>query len=448
MNGVLIPRRELFINGTWVEPVKGGRMDVIDPATEEVIGSIPAGTAEDIDQAVHCATVAFKSGPWSNSTGAYRAKYLRAFSEKIKERKEYLAKLETSDCGKPIDEALWDMDDVAGCLTYYAGLAEKLDEQPFKEIDVGMEEFKVKVCRGPIGVVALITPWNYPLLMAVWKIAPALAAGCCCVLKPSELASVTSLELASLASEIGLPEGVLNVVTGTGTAAGAPLSGHPGVAKVAFTGSVATGRAVAIAAAANVRPCSLELGGKSAAIVFADADLDKAVEWIMFGCFWTSGQICSATSRLIVEKSVQEEFLRKLKQRAESIPVRDPLTPGGRLGPVVNRTQYEKVLSYIAAGVADGGVVVTGGSRPPALVLGGGIGGGSGDGAKGSDSGSEIPDRTARIRESGSGFFIAPTVIVVDGSTGACNGGAAVGSSSSPSSSSPSSSGGLNRFWV
>ncbi|EFJ51737.1 hypothetical protein VOLCADRAFT_73155 [Volvox carteri f. nagariensis] len=351
-----VPARQLYIGGFWVAPIKGQYMDVINPATEQSFAKIPAATSEDVDAAVAAATAAFKSGHWSRTTGAYRAKFLRAIAQKLRDQKPVLAKAETMDCGKPIDEAEWDMDDVATCFDYYAGQAEALDGRNSSgpAIDVGMTEFDVRVRWEALGVVGLITPWNYPLLMAAWKVAPALAAGCCAVLKPSELASLTCLELAAIADEVQLPPGVLNVITGTGPEAGAPLSAHPGLAKVAFTGSAVTGRRVALAAAANLRPSSLELGGKSALIVFEDADVEKAVEWAMFGAFWTNGQICSSTSRLLVHQDVAPAFLEHLKKRAESINVCDPLTPDCRLGPLVNEGQYRKVLGYIEVGVRHG----------------------------------------------------------------------------------------------
>ncbi|GLI64465.1 hypothetical protein VaNZ11_007737 [Volvox africanus] len=367
-----VPFRQLFIGGSWVPPIKGRYLDVINPATEQAFTMIPGGTSEDVDAAVTAATAAFKSDRWNRTTGAYRAKFLRAMAQKIREQKSLLAKAETMDCGKPIDEAEWDMDDVATCFEYYAGQAEALDgrNSAAPAIDVGMAEFDVRVRREALGVVGLITPWNYPLLMAAWKVAPALAAGCCAVLKPSELASLTCLELAAIAEEVQLPPGVLNVVTGTGPEAGAPLSAHPGLAKVAFTGSAATGRRVSLAAAANLRPASLELGGKSALLVFEDADVEKAVEWAMFGAFWTNGQICSSTSRLLVHQDVAPTFLEHLKKRAESINVCDPLTPGCRLGPLVSEGQYHKVLSYIEAGKADGASLLTGGCRPGTPAIG------------------------------------------------------------------------------
>ncbi|MEW5312888.1 MAG: hypothetical protein WDW38_004486 [Sanguina aurantia] len=365
-----VPVRQLFIAGEWVESDTGRRLDVICPSTEAVVGSIPSASAKDVDRAIAAATAAVKSGLWTRTTGTYRAGFLKALAAKVRENKSYLAKLETLDCGKPIDEAEWDLDDVATCFDYYADLAEKLDERQNSPIDVGHADFNVKVRKEALGVVALITPWNYPLLMATWKLAPALAAGNCCILKPSEMASLTCLELAALAQEVGLPAGALSVITGLGVEAGAALSGHPGIAKIAFTGSTATGRAVSHAATQNLRPASMELGGKSALIVFDDADIDKAVEWAMFGSFWTNGQICSATSRLMVHAAIYEDFLARLKTRAESIRIGDPMEAGCRMGPVVNKSQFERVLNYIKIGTEEGGRLVTGGGRPSHLTAG------------------------------------------------------------------------------
>ncbi|KAL6761955.1 Aldehyde/histidinol dehydrogenase [Haematococcus lacustris] len=329
-----VPARELFINGAWVPPVHGKYLDIVNPATETVIGKIPAATQEDVDTAVAAATAAARSGEWTKTTGAYRAGFLRAIAAKMREHKTVLAQYETMDCGKPIDEAEWDLDDVAGCFDYYAGLADQLDKRQGTAIDVGSDDFQVKVRREPLGVVALITPWNYPLLMATWKVAPALAAGNCCVLKPSELASVTCLELAGIAQEVGLPAGVLNVITGLGSEAGAPLRPRA--------------------------PC----------LCLRMRRVDKAVEWAMFGSFWTNGQICSATSRLLLHADIAPAFLDKLKQRAESIRVEDPLTKGCRLGPLVSAGQYERVKAYVAAGLEEGAQLLTGGGRPSHLASG------------------------------------------------------------------------------
>ncbi|DBA85159.1 TPA: hypothetical protein ACH3X2_005875 [Trebouxia sp. C0005] len=342
-----IPDRQLYIGGAWTRPVKGKTFDVYSPSSGSKIGTIPAATAEDVDKAVSTALSTFKSGAWSKSTGAHRAKFLRAIAEKVKEKKPDLAKLETTDMGKPIQEAEWDMDDVAGCFEYYAELAEKLDKRQGEPLQLPMDEFKGKIRREPLGVVGLITPWNYPMLMAAWKVAPALAAGNCCVLKPSEVCSLTCLEMAAIMHEVKLPPGVFNIITGTGVLAGAPLSSDKRLAKVAFTGSVASGRKVNACAASNGIPTTMELGGKSALLVFDDADVEKAVEWCMFGVFWTNGQICSSTSRLLVQESIAPAFYEQLKKRAESIKQCDPLTEDCRMGPVVNQDQYDKIMGFI-----------------------------------------------------------------------------------------------------
>ncbi|KAL9434288.1 hypothetical protein AB3S75_029006 [Citrus x aurantiifolia] len=368
-----IPSRQLFINGEWREPVLKKRIPIVNPTTEEIVGDIPAATAEDVELAVDAARQALsrnKGKDWSSASGAFRAKYLRAIAAKITERKSELANLETIDCGKPLEEAFWDIDDVAGCFEYYADLAEGLDAKQKAPVSLPLENFKSYVLKEPIGVVGLITPWNYPLLMATWKVAPALAAGCAAILKPSELASVTCLELAEVCREVGLPPGVLNIVTGLGPEAGAPLVSHPHVDKIAFTGSNATGSRIMAAAAPMVKPVSLELGGKSPIIVFEDVDLDKAVEWTIFGCFWTNGEICSATSRLLVHESIAAEFLERMVKWIKNIKISDPLEEGCRLGPVVSRGQYEKVLKFISNAKSEGATILCGGARPEHLKKG------------------------------------------------------------------------------
>ncbi|XP_043704371.1 betaine aldehyde dehydrogenase 1, chloroplastic [Telopea speciosissima] len=368
-----IPSRQLYIDGEWREPLQRKRLPIINPTTEEIIGDFPAATAEDVELAVDAARRAFsrnKGRDWASTSGAYRAKYLRAIAAKVIERKSELAKLEALDCGKPLDEAAWDMDDVAGCFEYYAGLAEVLDTKQKAPLSLPMETFKGHVLKEPLGVIALITPWNYPLLMATWKVAPALAAGCTAILKPSELASVTCLELADICKEVGLPAGVLNIVTGLGAEAGAPLAAHPHVDKIAFTGSSLTGSKIMASAAQMVKPVSLELGGKSPIVVFEDVDLDKAAEWTLFGCFWTNGQICSATSRLLVHESIAAEFLEKLVNWTRNIKISDPLEEGCRLGPVVSEGQYEKIKKFIQTAKSEGATVLCGGNRPQHLEKG------------------------------------------------------------------------------
>jgi betaine-aldehyde dehydrogenase len=360
----------LYIDGAWVRPEKGGTLDVIDPATEQVIHKAPAGTSGDIDKAVKAARYAFDSGPWPKLTGTERAVYLRAIAARVTGKREFLAKLEVTDNGKPLPEALWDIDDVAGCFNYYATLAEELDHHPEETVPLSEPRFSSRVVREPLGVVGAITPWNYPLLMVSWKVAPALAAGCTMVLKPSELTPLTALELGIIAEEVGLPAGVLNIVTGTGLQAGEPLTEHPLVDKLAFTGSVSTGRKVMMAGAQDIKTVSLELGGKSPFVIFADSDIEKAVEWIMFGIFWNQGQVCSATSRVLVEEGIYDAVVSRLCEEAARIKIGNGMDDGTLLGPIVSKGQYDKIVSAIDRARIDGATVAYGGSRPAGLNSG------------------------------------------------------------------------------
>ena len=355
-----------FINGCWVAPREGGTFTTFNPTTEQPLAEVAAGSAGDIDAAVTAAHAAFPG--WKKTAPPERAKFLRAIAGQIKMRRADLARTEVLDNGKPLPEALWDIDDTAGCFEFYADLAEQAPSE--EAIALPDDRFECRVRHEPVGVVGQIIPWNYPLLMAAWKVAPALAAGCTTVLKPSEHTPLTALELARIAHEVGLPAGVLNVVTGLGAATGAPLTTHPLVRKLAFTGSVPTGRRVMQAAAQDIKNVSLELGGKSPFIVFADADLEQAVEWIMFGIFWNQGQVCSATSRLLVEESLAPELLDRLAAAAKKITIGDGLAPGTLLGPLVCASQYEKVLAHLAAGQAAGARLITGGGRPAGLTKG------------------------------------------------------------------------------
>eukprot|EP00288_Rhodomonas_lens_P018668 CAMPEP_0177714376 /NCGR_PEP_ID=MMETSP0484_2-20121128/13428_1 /TAXON_ID=354590 /ORGANISM="Rhodomonas lens, Strain RHODO" /LENGTH=507 /DNA_ID=CAMNT_0019226305 /DNA_START=23 /DNA_END=1546 /DNA_ORIENTATION=+ len=355
-----------FIDGQLVPPVNGRYLDIVNPADESIYGKSAAGTKEDIDAAVAAAKKA--SDAWGNTTGAERAAIIRKVAEAIEKNKDEISKKEAIIAGKPLQEAAWDVDDVIGCFQFNAELAEKLDKKQGQVVDVGMEEFVTKLYYEPMGVVGLIVPWNYPMLMAAWKVAAALAAGCAIVLKPSELSPYTALDMAFLAHQAGLPKGVLNVVTGMGPDTGAHLSTHPDVEKVAFTGSVATGSKVMHACADGIKNVSLELGGKSPIIVFDDVDIDTAVEWIMFGIFWTNGQICTATSRLLIHEKIAPKVYARLKEVTEKIIPCDPLTPERKdaafIGPIVSKAQYEKVMSYIEAGKQEGAQVLTGGGRP------------------------------------------------------------------------------------
>lgn len=362
-------RDQLYINGEWVSPDLGGYMDVIDPATEQVLQRVAAGTEEDIDHAVRAARRAFDSN-WGQTTGAERAVWLEALADELQGSQDELSTLEVRDNGKPLPEAQWDIGDAIACFRYYAGLARELDGRQDQPLALPDERFRCRTRLEPIGVAGQIIPWNYPLLMAAWKVAPALAAGATAVLKPSELTPLTALELAGAADRIGLPAGVLNIVTGLGADAGSPLTLHPGVDKLAFTGSVPTGSKIMAAAASDIKNISLELGGKSAFIVFDDADVEAAVEWILFGIFWNQGQVCSATSRLLVHENIAARLIERLVEETRKITIGQGLEEGVLLGPLVSRGQYEKVLGFVDQGKASGAKLLSGGKRPAHLERG------------------------------------------------------------------------------
>jgi betaine-aldehyde dehydrogenase len=361
--------KSLFINGAWQQAHDGGTLEVINPATEEVIDHIASATAVDVDRAVGSARTAFETG-WAGTAGAERAGFLRTIAKGIEEQRQQLSRIEVADNGKPLAEALWDIDDAAGCFAYYADLAEDLDNRQDEPIELPDRRFASALRFEAIGVAAQIIPWNYPLLMAAWKVAPALAAGCTMVLKPSELTSLTALNLAQICQNANLPPGVLNVLTGTGPVAGQALASHPGVDKLAFTGSVPTGTKIMTAAAQDIKNVSLELGGKSPFVVFDDANLEQAVEWIMFGIFWNQGQVCSATSRLIVQEGIANRLLQRLVAESERISIGDGLDPKTLLGPLVSEGQHRKVMAFISEGVRSGARLLTGGGRPEHLQRG------------------------------------------------------------------------------
>ncbi|KAE8987207.1 Betaine aldehyde dehydrogenase 2 [Phytophthora rubi] len=350
--------KELFIDGKWVAPVSNKYINVLNPANEEVIQQVAAASAADVDLAVQAAKRAFET--WGATTGAERAVYLRNMSKLVAKRIDALSRLETLDNGKPLAEAVWDMEDVSGCFDYYADAAEALDKRQYEKVDLPLEDFLGELRYEPVGVVAAIIPWNYPALMALWKLAPALAAGCTVVLKPSEITPLSALQLAQIAADAGLPAGVFNVVNGLGAEAGGPLVSHPDVHKVAFTGSVPTGRNIMTEAAKEVKKISLELGGKSPAIVLDKANIERTVEWVMFGCFWTNGQICSATSRLLVHEDFANEFLDLLTKETQKLVLGDPLDDKVQMGPLVSKVQQQKVLGYIQSAKDEGATVVQG----------------------------------------------------------------------------------------
>ena len=363
-------QNKLYIGGQWVSSSSNETVDVINPATEEVFDSIASGNEADIDAAVAAAREAFDNGPWPKMSGAERGAVLRKMAEILTERLDELAAIEVKDNGKPFPEAQWDIEDTAGTFEFYAGLAEELDTSSEEVIDIPEPRFSTTVVKEPIGVAGAIIPWNYPLLMAAWKVAPALAAGCSMILKPSETTSLTALHLAEIAEQAGLPPGVFNVVTGQGRVVGQALAEHKDVDKLAFTGSVPVGSKIMKMAANDVKNISLELGGKSPLIVFSDCDIEKAVEWIMFGVFWNQGQVCSSTSRVLVEKSLYPALLERLAEETKKITIGPGDKEGVLLGPLVNKNQYDNVLQAIDRGVADGAKILTGGGKPEGFEKG------------------------------------------------------------------------------
>ena len=356
---VVTPGR-LFIDGRFVESLSGKSFDSINPATEEVLTSVSEGDRADIDAAVAAARAAFETGPWPRMRPRDRGRLLLKLADLISANAEELARLETLDNGKPIAETLnVDIPQAAEVFAYYAGWADKIHGET---IPATNDHFTYTL-REPHGVCGQIIPWNFPLLMAAWKLAPALACGNTVVLKPAEQTPLTALRLAELVAEAGVPPGVVNVVPGYGPTAGAALAAHPGVDKIAFTGSTEVGRLIQKAAAGNLKSVSLELGGKSPNIVFADADIDAAVQGAIRGIFFTQGEVCCAGSRLFVEEAAHDHFVEALAGFAGALKQGDPLDASTQGGAQVSDEQFEKILGYIESGVQAGATLLTGGAR-------------------------------------------------------------------------------------
>ena len=350
----------LYIDDQW----RAGSelLPVINPSTEEPLALVGGGDRHSVEQAVSAAQAGLAE--WAASSGAERGAVLRRIAAGVAERRERLMHLQSSNNGKPQFEAAIDVDDVIATFEYYAGLAEGLDAAQDRDVPLPSDDFSARVRREPCGVVGLIVPWNFPMVTTAWKLAPALAAGCCVVLKPSEVTPLPELELAAIIARSGLPRGVFNLVCGTGLAVGAPLAADPRVAKISFTGSNAVGVQVMQRAAETIKGVSLELGGKSALLVLADADLELAVELACGGGFFNAGQMCSATSRVLVADELADQFLLRLKARAEAIRVADPFDPDVEMGALVNQAQYQRVLGHIDRGLSVGAKLVCGGKRP------------------------------------------------------------------------------------
>jgi len=356
----------LYIDGQW----RAGSelLQVINPATEEPLATVSGGDEQAVKQAVDAASAAFSQ--WAKTTGVERGAVLRKIASGVQARREHLMQLQSRNNGKPLFEAAIDVDDVIACFEYYANLAEALDAQQDGAVALPSAAFAARLRHEPCGVVGLIVPWNFPMVTTAWKLAPALAAGCCVVLKPSEVTPLPELELAAIIAESGLPNGVFNLVCGTGLAVGAPLTVDPRVAKISFTGSNPVGVQVMQRAAESIKGVSLELGGKSSLLVLADADLDLAVELACGGGFFNAGQMCSATSRVLVAAELFDEFLQRLKVRAEAICVADPFDPEVEMGALVNQAQYQRVLGHIERGLRAGAKLICGGERPTDLPRG------------------------------------------------------------------------------
>jgi len=354
-----------YMNGQWAASVSGETFPVYDPSTEEVIAQVASSNAADIDKAVKAARAAFDSGPWLSTTAQDRGRILFKLAEKIRQNNAQLAELECRNTGKPIVEAEYDIADVATCFEYYGGLANKVtgsvNPVPANALSFTMRE--------PIGVAGQIIPWNYPLLMAAWKLAPAIAAGCTCVLKPAEQTPLTALEFANHFEEAGLPPGVVNIVNGFGESAGAAIVAHPNVDKIAFTGSAAVGKIIVKSAADTLKRVTLELGGKSPNIVFPDADWEAAVDGALFGVFINQGEVCSAGSRILVEKKIYPKFVEAMTEKAKRIKLGAPLERDTKMGPLVSKAQYDRVNSYLDLGKKEAKVAI-GGGRPKQFTKG------------------------------------------------------------------------------
>jgi len=353
--------QKMFIGGRWVAAASGKTFPTLNPATGEVLCQVAEGDKADIDLAVKAARKAFESGPWSRMNASDRGRLMNKLADAIEANREELATLESLDNGKPYADSLnIDLPLTVKCYRYYAGWADKVQG---KTIPIDGAYF-CYTRHEPVGVVGQIIPWNFPLLMQAWKWGPALACGNTVVLKPAEQTPLTALRVAKLAQEVGFPDGVVNVVPGYGPTAGAALASHMDVDKLAFTGETTTGQIVMTAAAqSNLKRVSLELGGKSPNIVFADADLDAAVEGAYFGLFFNQGQCCVAGSRLFVEEKVYDEFVQKMLAKAKSRKVGDPFEAGVDQGPQVSQEQFDRVMGYIAAGQKEGARMLIGGKR-------------------------------------------------------------------------------------
>jgi aldehyde dehydrogenase (NAD+) len=359
MSVAAIGQNKLLINNEWRAAASGATMDVVNPATEEVIAQVPSAGGEDLDAAVNAARAAL-GGPWSAMSARERGRLVRKLGERLLERADEVARLETLHNGKPISESRnIEIPAAAECFEYYGGWSDKVmgETIPVKG------NYLTYTLREPIGVVAAIVPWNFPLLLAAWKVAPALACGNTVILKPASQTPLTALALGEIAIEAGLPPGVLNVLTGPGSTLGQAIVEHPGIDKIAFTGDTSTGKGIMRGAAGTLKKITLELGGKSPNIVLPDADIEAAIRGATVGIFYGKGEVCAAGSRLLVDKSIKVEFIDRLAARAKKMVPGDPMDPKTRFGAVSSKKQLDTVLRYIESGKKEGATLVAGGAR-------------------------------------------------------------------------------------
>lgn len=348
----------MTIGGRPAQAADGRTLDVINPATDTLIAQVPSAGTEDVDRAVAAAQAAF-DGPWRTLPAVERGRALLRLAQVIRDHAEELSQLESTNIGKPISSARWEIGAAAGVFEFYGGAANKHHGETIPVAKPGLDI----TLREPIGVVGLIVPWNFPLMMASWKLGPALAAGNTAILKPASWSPLTALRLGELAAEAGIPDGVVNVITGPGQVTGQALAEHPGIGKIAFTGETGTGQAILRAAAGTIKKVSLELGGKSPNIVFADADLERFARESPYSVFDNAGQDCCARSRILVERSVHEQVVELFRQATEKVVVGDPADPAVEMGCLVSKRHMDTVLEYIRVGEQDGARLVTGGRR-------------------------------------------------------------------------------------
>ena len=365
MTTTRVMRKQLFINGEWREAGGGKTIEVVNPATEDVIAEVASAEQGDVDAAVAAARAAL-DGPWGRLSARDRGRLVWKIGERLMERADEIARLETLHNGKPIFESRHiEIPAAAECFQYFAGWADKIHGETIPV----RGNFLTYTLREPLGVVAAIVPWNFPLLLTAWKVAPALACGNTVIIKPASQTPLTALALAEIAQEVGLPPGVLNVITGPGSQVGQMLVDHPGIDKIAFTGSAAVGKIILKAAAEQVKRVTMELGGKSPNIFFADADFEAAIDGALFGVFINQGEVCSAGSRILVERRIYPKFVEAMTEKAKRIKLGPPLARDTKMGPLVSKEQYDRVLAYQEIGKQEAKLAI-GGGKPKAMAKG------------------------------------------------------------------------------